>query len=70
VRAGAGIGQRPAFVAKSDVASGRLIKVLKQTSANASGLALLFPRSRLMTTTVAAFRDHLLSYLAENPLAG
>ena len=70
VRAGAGIALLPGFVAACDVSSGKLVKILARTSVKPAGLALLFPRSRHPTTNVETFRNHLVDYLAKNPLTG
>ena len=68
IRAGAGIGLLPGFVAACDISSGKLVRVLARTSVRPAGLAMLCPRSRHASINVAAFRDVLLDHLAKNPL--
>ena len=69
IRAGAGIGLLPGFVAACDVSSGRLVKVVPRTLVRPAGLAMVFPRSRYTPISVVAFRDHLADYLSKNPLS-
>jgi DNA-binding transcriptional LysR family regulator len=69
LRAHAGVGLLPGFVAACDVTSGKLVRVLERTPIKPAGLALLFPRSLRMGTNVLAFRDHLVGYLKDNPLS-
>lgn len=68
IRAGAGIGLLPGFVAACDTSSGRLVRVLPRTLVRPGGLAMLWPRARQGSSSVAAFRDALLQHLAKNPM--
>lgn len=60
LRAGAGIGPLPTFVAAQDVAAGRLVRVLPDWCRPAGTLYLLYQASRHVPRKVAAFRDFLV----------
>ena len=68
IRAGAGIGLLPGFVAACDISSGKLVRVLTRIPVRPAGLAMVLPRSHHATTNVVTFRDHLLAHLTSNPL--
>lgn len=70
VRAGAGLGLLPSFVAAPDVASGRLTRVLPRASLTAGSIYLVHPPARHVPRKVIALRDYLLEHLARHPLSG
>lgn len=67
IRAGAGVGLLPGYVAACDISSKKLVRVLAQNLVKPAGLAMLSPRARHASTNVAAFRTVLLEHLAKNP---
>jgi DNA-binding transcriptional LysR family regulator len=69
VRAGAGLGLLPSFLAQEDVETGRLVRVLPRFSDPVSTLYLAYPRTQHVPRKVEAFRDLLLEYVAQRPLA-
>lgn len=69
LRAGAGIGVLPTFLAQEDVAAGLLVRVLPKFSESSARLFLVYPGARHVPAKVTAFRDFLLEYLALRPLA-
>jgi DNA-binding transcriptional LysR family regulator len=68
VRAGAGIGLLPDFVAEPDVASGRLVRVLPRLERPAGHLHVVTPAAKHVPRKVSAFRDLVLELL--RPRAG
>lgn len=69
VRAGAGIGLLPSFLAQADVASGQLVRVLPRYAERGGAFVLLHPRAKHLPRKVTVFRDFMLEYLARHPLA-
>lgn len=69
VKAGAGIGMLPAFLAQADVTSGQLVRVLPRYTRPATALMMLYPRTQHVPKKVSAFRDFLLEYLKGRPLS-
>jgi DNA-binding transcriptional LysR family regulator len=57
VRAGAGVGALPAFLAETDVEAGRLVRVLGEWSASGGTILLVQPRAKHVPRRVALFRD-------------
>jgi len=57
--AGGGIGLIPRMIAATDVATGRLVRVLPDYSMNAGVLHVLYPSARQVPAKVSAFRDFL-----------
>jgi DNA-binding transcriptional LysR family regulator len=73
VRAGAGLGLLPTFVAEPDVAAGHLVRVLPRLERPAGTLHIVSPASRHPPRKVTAFRDLVLEHLharALDPLPG
>jgi DNA-binding transcriptional LysR family regulator len=62
-RHGGGIGLLPSFLAESDVAAGRLARVLPRFAARGGHLWIVFPEARHVARKVAAFRDFLVESL-------
>lgn len=69
VRAGAGIAPLPAFLAREDIAAGRLVRVLPRFSIPQGTLYFVHPPLAHVPLKVAAFRDYLLEHLASHPIA-
>jgi DNA-binding transcriptional LysR family regulator len=63
VRAGAGLGQLPSFVAEPDVVSGRLARVLPRLERPAGHLHVVTPAARHVPRKVTAFRELVLELL-------
>ncbi|MGC4119691.1 MAG: LysR substrate-binding domain-containing protein [Myxococcales bacterium] len=70
VKAGLGLGLLTTFVAQEDLAGGRLVRVLPKVSVRAGALYLVHPPAQHLPRKVTAFRDHLVGFLGENPIAG
>ena len=70
VRAGAGLGFLPTFVAESDVLAGRIVRVLPRLEEPAGNLYLVTPAARHVPRKVTAFRDLLLELLRTRAVAG
>jgi DNA-binding transcriptional LysR family regulator len=68
LKAGAGIGQLPSFLADSDVAAGNLVQVLPRWEALAGTVYFVYPASKHVPPRVTAFRDLLLEMLRQRPL--
>ena len=68
LRAGAGIGLLPSFLARDDVASGALVRVLPRWSAPRATLSLVHPAARHVPLKVIAFRDFVLAHAAATSL--
>lgn len=63
VRAGAGVGLLPTFVAEPDVMAGRLARVVPRFERAAGSLFLVTPAARHVAPKVTAFRDLVLEML-------
>lgn len=73
VRAGAGIGLLPTFVAEPDVLAGTLVRVVPRHERTAGFLHVVTPAAKQVPRKVAAFRDlvvELLRSRAQAPRAG
>ena len=70
VRAGAGLGMLPTFLAQPELAIGGLVRVLPRVSALAGTLYLVHPAARRLPRKVTAFRDYLFEQLSLHPLVG
>jgi DNA-binding transcriptional LysR family regulator len=68
LRVGAGIGLLPSFLARDDLASGTLVRVLPRYAAPQATLYLVHPAARHVPPTVIAFRDFVLQRLASQPI--
>lgn len=68
VRAGAGIAPLPSFLARDDIAAGRLVRVLPRFSIPQGTLYFVHPPLSPVPLKVTAFRDYLLEQLAAHPL--
>ncbi len=60
VRAGAGLGWLPTFLAEADVAAGTLVRVLPRLERSAGHLHLVTPATKHVPPKVSAFRDLVL----------
>lgn len=65
IAAGVGIGPLPWFLARTEVASGRLVRVLPQYSAAGTTAYLVHASAEPMPAKLKAFRDHLLEQAPE-----
>jgi DNA-binding transcriptional LysR family regulator len=63
--AGGGIGLIPRMIAVSDVASGRLVRVLPEYGLSGAALHVIYPSTRQVPTKVSAFRDFLAKSCAQ-----
>jgi DNA-binding transcriptional LysR family regulator len=66
--AGGGIGLIPRMIAASDLATGRLLRVLPDYSASSGALFVIYPSARQVPTKVTLFRDFLAKRCAERSL--
>jgi len=62
--AGAGIALLPAPIIRSDVASGRFVRVLPAYASGDSDLHVVYPSARFVPTKVTAFRDFAVRWFA------
>lgn len=69
LRAGAGIGLLPAFIAEADVTAGTLVRILPRHERRVGHLWIVTPATRHMPRKVTAFRDLVLEVLKVRPLA-
>lgn len=67
VRAGAGLGLLPEFLAEPEVLSGALVRVLPRFERQAGYLHLVTPAARHVPRKVAAFRDLVVELLRAAP---
>ena len=63
--AGGGIGLMPRMLATSEVATGRLVRVLPEYGQTGAALHLIYASSRQLPTKVTAFRDFLAKSCAQ-----
>jgi DNA-binding transcriptional LysR family regulator len=63
IRAGAGLGHLPAFLAEEDVLAGRLVRVLPRDERAESWLHVVTPAAKHVPRKVTAFRDLVLEVL-------
>ncbi len=70
VRAGAGVGLLPTFVAEPDLVAGQLVRVLPRYERAAGSLFLVTPAAKHVAPKVTAFRDLVLEMLAARAPAG
>ncbi|HWZ88979.1 MAG TPA: LysR family transcriptional regulator [Polyangiaceae bacterium] len=63
--AGGGIGLIPRMIAASEVATGRLVRVLPEYTASGGALYVIYPTARQVPTKVTLFRDFLAKRCAE-----
>ena len=66
---GAGLGLLPTFLALPDVAAGSLVRVLPKFETRSGALFLVHPPAQHVPRKVTAFRDYVIAYLAQHPLA-
>ncbi len=69
VKAGTGLGVVPWFLARDDVASGQLVRVLPRIALPSATLFFVHPPAKHLPRKVTAFRDFLLQHFAAHPLA-
>lgn len=70
VRAGAGVGLLPTFVAEPDLVAGQLVRVVPRFERAAGSLFLVTPAAKHVAPKVTAFRDLVLEMLAARAPAG
>jgi DNA-binding transcriptional LysR family regulator len=70
VGAGAGLGVLPTFLAREELAAGRLVRVLPRFSQRSGALYLVHPPARHVARKVTALRDYLVEHFTSYPLAG
>ena len=63
IRAGAGLGLLPTLVASTDVAAGRLVRILPRFERMAGSLYFVTPAAKHVAPKVTAFRDLVLETL-------
>jgi DNA-binding transcriptional LysR family regulator len=68
VRAGMGIALLPNFLARADVAAGRLIRLLPRHGVRRGVLYFVHPAGPQVPRKVTALRDYIMEYLAAHPL--
>lgn len=68
LRAGAGIGALPTFLAQRDLITGELVRVLPEWRTPSGVLWLVWPGAQNMPRKVTAFRDFVLDALKARPL--
>jgi DNA-binding transcriptional LysR family regulator len=68
VRAGAGVGLLPTFLAAEDVEAGALVRVLPKWDTRSGTLWLVSPHTRHVPRKVSAFRDFVIAALATRPV--
>lgn len=68
LKAGAGVGQLPSFLADPDVAAGKLVPVLPRLVALAGTVYFVHPASKQVSPRVTAFRDLLVELLRQRPV--
>lgn len=66
--AGMGLAGLPTFLARPDVAAGRLVPVLPHLLIDRGELHLVHPPAKRMSRRVRLFCDYLIHYLEANPL--
>jgi DNA-binding transcriptional LysR family regulator len=67
LRAGAGVGLLPTFVAEPDVAAGTLVRILPRHERLAGHLYIVTPAARHVPRKVTAFRDLVLDLVKARP---
>jgi DNA-binding transcriptional LysR family regulator len=67
VRAGAGVGLLPTFVAEADVVAGRLVRIVPRFDRLAGHLHIVTPAAKHVPRKVTAFRDLVLEMLRTRP---
>lgn len=65
VQLGLGLAQLPRFHVDADLASGRLVELLKDTPPPSAPVSLLYPRSRQLSPRVRAFIDWAAARFAQ-----
>jgi DNA-binding transcriptional LysR family regulator len=65
VVAGAGIAALPGLIARSEIASGRLVRVLPDWSTPRRAIYFLYPSAQSVTARLRAFIDHLAREMGE-----
>ncbi len=68
--AGGGIGLVPRMLAASEVATGRLLRVLPEYGVSGAPLHVIYPSTRQVPSKVSAFRDFLAKGCAEHGRIG
>ncbi len=68
IRAGLGIGLVPEFLARRDVLSGQLVRILPRFERKDGTLFFVYPRTEHVPRKVTALRDFLLAYFTASPL--
>lgn len=66
VVAGAGIAALPGIVARTDIESGRLVRVLPDWSTPRKAIYFVYPSAQSVTARLRAFIDHLAQHLGED----
>ncbi|MFN3282551.1 MAG: LysR family transcriptional regulator [Tabrizicola sp.] len=66
VVAGAGIGALPGIVCRSDLAAGRLVRVLPDWSTPRKAIYFVYPSAQSVTARLRAFIDHLVREMGED----
>lgn len=69
LKAGAGIGVLPSFLADPEIAAGNLVRVLPKWSPFTGAVYLIHPGGRHVPKKVSAFRELVIETLRQRPLA-
>ena len=70
LRLGLGIAQVPRFHVQADLASGRLVEILKDTPPPSAPVSLVYPRNRQLSPRVRVFLDWAANTFAEGQRTG
>ncbi|EYF05506.1 LysR family transcriptional regulator [Chondromyces apiculatus] len=70
VKAGLGLGVLPTFLAREDVAAGKLVHVLPRVSVPSGALYVVHPPAQHVPRKVTVFREYLVEHFATLLLAG
>ncbi len=70
LRAGAGLGALPSFLADADLPAGLLVRVMPRLVANTGSVYLVHPGRKHLPRKLTAFRELLLEMLRQQPLSG
>jgi DNA-binding transcriptional LysR family regulator len=68
IRSGAGLGLLPWFLAREDVAAGRLVRVLPKITLAGGVLYFVHPPARHVAPKIVALRDWLVDHFTAQPL--
>jgi len=70
VRAGAGLGWMPSFLARADVQNGDLVRLLPGETWSEGRFCLVYPKARHLSRKLVALRDFLLDAMGQKAPGG